>query len=269
MSGSGLFSYPLALLIASSPLAIACGGEAVDGTKRAETAGTGSDLGDGATATETGGTGSDVADAVGGVGTGGTGSNVPDGAGGAVGSSPEQREAASERAAHFVNDHAVLCKEEQQVRFGEDQVPAYPTRVLQTRGRPGPYALCAEIADADERLDCILELNCDFDWWNELDWSQWNPGATVVEIVGVRPEQINVADTTFQSLPLPDGSRIGYVSFYERPPEDPVPPGSHDCGYYWYLDPTPGGVALVLGPPLAGDLEGGLSSVQLNLCLTE
>lgn len=267
MSGSRIFSCPRALVIACSSLAIACGGEAVDGTRGAETAGTGSDLGDGATATEAGGTGSDVANAVGGVGTGGTGSNFPDGAGGAVGSSPEQREAASERAARFANDSP--CKEEQRVSFGEDQVSAYPTRVLQTRGRPGPYGVCAEIADADERLDCIQELNCDFDWWNELDWSQWNPGATVIEIVGVGPEQIRAVSTTLDSLPLPDGSRIGYVSFYEQLLEDPVPPGSHDCGYYWYLDPTPDGVALVLGPPLAGDLEGGFSSIQLNLCLTE
>lgn len=268
MSGSRLSSYPRALVIACTALAIACGGEAVDGTKGAETAGTGSDLGDGATATEGGGTGSDVADAVGGVGTDGTGGSVPDGAGGAVGSSPEQREAASARAARFANDSP--CKEQRRVSFGEDQVSAYPTRVLQTRGRPGPYDLCTEIADADERLDCIMELpNCDFDWWNELDWSQWNPDATVVEIVGVRPEQISAVSTSLNSLPLPDGSRIGFVGFHEQFFEDPVPPGSHDCGYYWYLDSTPGGVALVLGPPLAGDLEGQLSSVQLNLCLTE
>lgn len=90
-----------------------------------------------------------------------------------------------------------------------------------------------------------------------------------MEIIGPRAERIDLALTTYRSFPLPNGTKIGSVSFCENPPPKPAPPGCHDCGYFWYLDATPEGVALVLRPPLAGDLEGGLAFTELNLCLLE
>lgn len=253
MSGTCAYSYffRLALVIACGPPAIACGGQAVDGAPGVETAESGSEL---------------AVSSAGGVSSSG-GESSSGTEGGRADS--EFREAALERAARFVNDYEVSCQHERVTFPGSDYASAYPTRVLQTRGRPSPYAECGEIDDADEQLACWQGLACDFDWWNELDWSQWSPGATVIEVAGVWPEQINVARTTFESAPLPDGSMVGYVSFYENPPPEPVPPGSHDCGYFWYLDATPEGVALVLGSGMAAEVEGALASTELNLCLTE
>lgn len=265
-------SFHSALWVAWFQLSIACGGQSVVGSGGEETTGTGSDSGVDAGGTEATGTGSQASDGAGGGETTGTGGTLGAGGSGAAGSSSMHRDAASARAARFVNDYGVACKESKLVGLGEDPVSAYPTRVRQTRGRPGPYGLCAEIADADERLDCIVGLDCDFDWWNELDWSQWNAGSTVIEIVGPRPEQINVASSTVRAPPDPadpNGPRLALTSYYERLPEEGVPPGCHDCGYYWYLDSTPEGIALVLGPPLAGDLESGLSGFELDLCLIE
>lgn len=274
-TGTRFFSFNRAIGLALGQLLIACGGEAVN-TANGEHTGSGDDATNEAGGTETTGTSATVGNGAGGTGTSsGTVSSVS-GAGtdtGTTGSSAELRDAARERAARFVNDYEVACAERKQVTFaGADATSAYPTRVLQSRGRPSPYAECAQLADADEKFACWDRLACDSEWWKELDWSQWSEGATVIEIVGVRPEQINVASTKYQSAVNPadpEGARIGYTSFYETPLEDPVPPGCHDCGYYWYLDPTPGGVALVLGPPMAGDLEGGLSFTELDLCLTE
>lgn len=258
LSGSSALSSSRALLSAWFLLMSACGGQAVDASGKSETTGSGSNPSDATAGMQTAETGGS---------SGGAG-----GGGGATGSSSEHRDAARARAARFVNDPAVPC-DHQRVTFLESGAgSAYPVRVLQRRGRGSPYLECAEFAEFDERLACWQRLSCDFDWWNALDWSQWSPDATVVEVVGPRPERINVARTKFQSLPETDGTRIWYVSFYEPmgtgPPES-TPPGCHDCGYYWYLDPTPDGVALVLGPPLAADLEGGLPFTELELCLTE
>ncbi|HEU5075653.1 MAG TPA: hypothetical protein VFU02_15780 [Polyangiaceae bacterium] len=285
-------SFHHTLLIAGCLLlATGCGGQVEKDPNEGQTAKTGGDLGDDAGATETATTASHSTEGSGGAGAGGSGGTLGAdsggssgggagggsaggggaGGGGAGGPANEQREAASARAARFVNDLGVPCKEWKQVRFETDEPSAYPTRVLQSRVRPGPYQQCAELADPDDRLACWEGLACDFDWWNELDWSQWSADATVVEIVGPRPERINVASTSLRVLG-PSGltaQPIGLVSFYEHVWDEPVPPGCHDCGYYWYLDPTPEGVALVLGPPLAGDLNAGLSFTELDLCLIE
>ena len=168
-----------------------------------------------------------------------------------------------------MNDFGVPCRHERVTFLEHGDVSAYPTRVLQTRGRPAPYAECALNEGLEAEPPCWARFACDTAWWDAQDWSQWSPDATVVEIIGPRAERIDLALTTYRSFPLPDGTKIGSVSFYENPPPKPAPPGCHDCGYFWYLDATPDGVALVLGPPLAGDLEGGLAFTELNLCLLE
>jgi len=134
--------------------------------------------------------------------------------------------------------------------------------------RMGP----ASFPSDDEKFACWNQLACDSQWQNELDWSQWSFGVTVVEIVGLRPEQINVALTNFDALPDPSDPDAGIIrlsSFYEHPFAAEVPPGSHDCAYWWYLDPTPEGVALVIGPPMAADLEGNLPFYEFDVCRTE
>lgn len=283
-----LSPFDPAIWLALGQLVVACGGQAVNDGNKADTTGAGDDASE-AAGSETAGTGSDPGDDAGGTPTAGTGSNLGTGGAetggfttsvgsvatdtGTTGSSAELREAAFERAARFVNDYGVACKESKEVTFpGADQTSAYPTRVLQTRGRPEPWALCGEIADADDRLLCMMNLACDFEWSNQLDWSQWSADATVIEIVGLRPEQINVAYSVFDTLPDPsdpDGPIIRLSSFYEQTFAEAVPPGSHDCAYWWYLDPTPEGVALVLSSPMAGDLEGELQFYELSMCLTE
>lgn len=275
-SGTPLVSFEPAIWLALGPLVMACGGQTVDASNEADTTGSGDETTSEAVGSETAGASSTVGDGAGGSGTtSGTAStvSVTTTDTGTTGSSAELREAALERAARFVNDSAVGCKEEKVVTFsGADPNSAYPTRVLQTRGRPSPSTLCAEIADVDARVLCWQNLTCDFEWMDELDWSQWSSDATVVELVGLKPEQINLVHARFESRrdPAdPNGPVIGFVSFYEQVREVEVPPGSHDCAYWWYLDPTPEGVALVLSSPMAGDLEGQLSSHILRLCLTE
>jgi len=263
-------SVESAIWLALGQLVVACGGQAVNDGHKPSTTGSAGDVTGEADVSDVTGTGSEL-----GAGAGST--ETATSSVGSVattsGNQSESREAALERAARFVNDYGVACEARKQVTFAEgDSTSAFPTRVLQSRGRPGPWASCSEIADPDAKLACMQKLACDFEWWNQLDWSQWSADATVVEIVGLRPEQINVAATKLEALPDPadpNAPRIGLSSFYEQTFTEPAPPGSHDCAYWWYLDPTPEGVVLVLSSPMAGDLEGQLQFYELDLCLTE
>jgi len=270
-----LFPSTRAIWLALTQLVMACGGQAVDNANGADTTSTGDDATSAAGGTETAGTGSEPSEGTGGTEASGSAStvNAATTGTGTTGSERGLRDAALERAARFVNDYGVACAEVRQVTFAEaDRPSAYPSRVLQTRGHPGPFWECGQIADDDEKFACWDRLACDFEWWNELDWSQWSTGATVLEIIGIPPERINVASTRLHSFPDPSdpsAAVIGLSSFYEQTFAEAGPPGSHDCGYYWYLDPTPDGVALVLSSPMAGDLDGGLAGFQLDLCLTE
>ncbi len=94
----------------------------------------------------------------------------------------------------------------------------------------------------------------------------------MLEVAGVRPEQINVARTHFGDIPVPFDYSTPWIElypFYQSPLADEVPPGCHYCGDWWYLDPTANGVGIVLSPAMAQHLEQHLSAYHLELCFTE
>jgi hypothetical protein len=72
-----------------------------------------------------------------------------------------------------------------------------------------------------------------------------------------------------------DGERITKTSFYETASgtsgteRAPGCPKIADCGYYWYLDATETGVALVVCPSMAADIRTYLSDLELSWCVVE
>ena len=188
--------------------------------------------------------------------------------------------AALERALRFT--YGATCAEYDSLRLDETATKlGFATEIIQRDPTAWGATRCLQIGEETERKTCLSEMpDCsDSQVRDDLDWSQWPEHTTVIEIIGLAPEQVNPSSMGLYGVTDSDSDSrqseivLAYSGFYEEqqphgaPPM--APPGSNECAYYWYLDATPRGIALVLSWNLAYDADADFPNTELTLCLTD
>ena len=152
----------------------------------------------------------------------------------------------------------------------------YQTAMLQRGSGRGTLAGCLDMTNQVERDACTRAFyDCLDAPYSNLERVQWPAQAMVVEIQGLQPERVNPGPSdlyTYATSPSGDPETFWLRGFYhlaatfERPE---IVPGANACSYWWYLDATENGVALVVSADMTAFINGGLAQTKLSLCLTD